>query len=171
MTQAAHEIAFGATCDGSGVEFKLFSANAEKVELCLFDSADREVFREALRRDGDIWYGRVPGIGAGQRYGYRVHGPYDPASGHRFNPNKLLIDPYARAVDRSFQLHPAHFGYAAGSSGLAADVDRTDSAPFTPKSLVLFGFSGTESPLLRPLHDTLLYELHVRGMTMRRTEL
>ncbi len=166
-----HKISFGAACDSGGAEFALFSANAGKVELCLFDSNDREISRQPLQRDGDIWHGRFRSISAGQRYGYRVHGPYDPANGHRFNPNKLLIDPYAKALDRSFQLHPAHFGYSAVSSGSARVMDQTDSAPFTPKCLVLPGLSAAEAPLRRPLLNTVLYELHVRGMTVQLTEL
>src|SRR5882757_5581105 len=90
----------GATIDEHGANFTIFSAHAEQVELCLFDQeGDEETARLKLRRTGDLWHALVDGLGAGQRYGYRVHGPYDPANGHRFNPNKLLIDPYAKALD------------------------------------------------------------------------
>ena len=119
-----------------------------------------------MRRDGDLWQCRIPGIGAGQRYGYRVHGPYDPRNGHRFNPYKLLIDPYARVLDRSLNLSPAHFGYKNEASGDRSTMDDTDSAPFTPKCIVTPEFPKTGSPLWRPLKDTVIYELHVRGITL-----
>src|SRR5690348_6547338 len=119
MTRLPGGVRPGAVCDHDGVTFVLFSANAEKVELCLFGADDRETSRMSMRRDGDLWHCLVPEAGVGQRYGYRVHGPYDPASGHRFNPNKLLIDPYARLLDRSLNLSAAHFGYAG--DGATAD--------------------------------------------------
>src|SRR2546423_229447 len=124
----------GATCDEAGACFVLFSQNAEAVELCLFDSAgEREVSRVPLARDGDLWTCTITGVLAGQRFGYRVHGPYDPVRGHRFNPNKLLIDPYARLLDRPFTLAPEHFGYAPEQ---ANSPDPRDSAAVTPKCIL-----------------------------------
>ena len=109
----------GATYDGAGTNFALFSEVAERVELCLFDGdGDRD--RVALREvDGFVWHGYLPGVEPGQRYGYRVHGPYDPAKGQRCNPNKLLIDPYAKALDGAVQWDEAVFGYPFGDAGRA----------------------------------------------------
>lgn len=159
----------GVHCDSGGADFVIFSAHAESVELCLFDDADRETGRMALARNSDFWHCRVPDVGPGQRYGYRVHGPYDPARGHRFNPNKLLIDPYARGLDRSFQLSPAHFGYAGDPESPALD-DR-DSGPCTPKSVVMPEPGAPIQHLRSPLPRMILYELHVRGMTMLREDI
>ena len=166
MTRSPDDIRPGAICDHDGVTFVLFSANAEKVEVCLFGSDDRETSRVPMGRDGELWQCRVAGIGAGQRYGYRVHGPYDPDNGQRFNPNKLLIDPYARLLDRSLNLSSAHFGYA----GDGATPDERDSAPFTPKCIVVKEFPKTEKRVGHSLRDTIIYELHVRGMTMLHPE-
>ncbi len=160
----------GVRCDASGAEFVLFSTHAETVELCLFDAVERETGRVPLARNGELWHCRVPGVGPGQRYGYRVYGPYEPARGHRFNPNKLLIDPYARALDWSFQLSSAHFGYAGDPSSPSA-LDTTDSAPFTPKSVVVADTGERIGQLRLPLSDAIIYELHVRGMTMLREDI
>jgi isoamylase len=160
----------GVRCDASGAHFVLFSTHAETVELCLFDSADRESGRVPLIRNGDLWHCCIAGIGPGQRYGYRVYGPYDPARGHRFNPNKLLIDPYARALDRSFQLSPAHFGYV-GDPGSPVALDNGDSAPFMPKCVLLAESDDPIQQLGLPLADMIIYELHVRGMTMLRQDI
>ena len=101
----------GATADGHGVNFAIFSAHAEKIELCLFDRNGRERERVALpERTGDIWHAHLKDIAPGQMYGYRVHGPYAPESGHRFNPNKLLLDPYAKAISGRLVLNDTHFG-------------------------------------------------------------
>src|SRR5262250_2321576 len=110
----------GATWDGEGVNFALFSENATGVELCLFDGPEGndEVARTEITEQSDqVWHIYLPGIAPGQRYGYRVHGPYDPAAGHRFNPNKLLLDPYARAHAGSLTWDDALFGYTVGASG------------------------------------------------------
>lgn len=160
----------GVHCDASGTDFALFSTHAANVQLCLFDNADRETGRVPLIRNGDLWHCRVSSIGPGQHYGYRVYGPYDPPRGHRFNPNKLLIDPYARALDRSFQLSPAHFGYA-GDPGSPATPDDRDSAPFTPKSIVLPEVGTPVRQPGSPLPEMIIYELHVRGMTMLRDDI
>jgi isoamylase len=170
MNSALMSGALGGTCDQWGAEFALFSSNAQKVELCLFDPDDRESARVPLDRDGEIWRCRVRGIREGQHYGYRVYGPYDPAGGHRFNPNKLLIDPYARALDRGLELSPTHFGYSTRESNSKFGMDEGDSAPFTPKSILLPNSPPHGRALNRPLANTVIYELHVRGMTMLRRD-
>src|SRR5258706_265506 len=108
---------------------------------------------------------------AGQRYGYRVHGPYDPANGHRFNPNKLLIDPYAKALDRSFTLAPTHFAYRTDDPAADLSFDVSDSAPDTPRGILVADQPGDAQPLHIPWRDTVIYELHVRGMTMLRSDI
>src|SRR5882672_1889579 len=127
----------GATADRRGTNFALFSAHAEKVELCLFDeSGERERTRLVLpERTHDIWHVHLTEVGPGQRYGYRVHGPYQPDEGHRFNPNKLLLDPYARATIGELKWDPAVFGYKVESQD-DTTFDERDSAPFMPKSVV-----------------------------------
>jgi glycogen operon protein len=161
----------GAACDSTGTDFVLFSAHAQGVELCLFDAAgEREGERLPLERTGDVWHRRVERIGAGQRYGYRVYGPYEPWNGHRFNPNKLLIDPYAKALDRPFRLAESHFGYRLEDSG-AEVIDQQDSAPDTPKCILVSGEPAATPALHTPWRDTVIYELHVRGMTMRRSDI
>src|SRR5881392_1421060 len=104
----------GPIWDGQGTNFSLFSENAERVELCLFDEEGNEERVEVTERTAFNWHGYLPGVGPGQRYGYRVHGPYDPEAGHRFNPHKLLIDPYARAIWGPTQIADAQFGYPLG---------------------------------------------------------
>ena len=157
----------GVTCDDAGASFVLFSANAEAVELCLYDG-EREWARLPLQRDGDLWHCRIAEAHAGQRYGYRVHGPYDPSRGHRFNPNKLLIDPYARVLDRTFRVAPEHLGYSADNPALP---DARDSAAVTPKCVLVRDVRPDLSCPNRPLCELVIYELHVRGMTMRRLDL
>src|SRR6202161_4662719 len=164
----------GATWDGEGVNFSLFSAHATKVELCIFDpTGRREQQRVALHeRTDDIWHAYLPEARPGLLYGYRVHGPYDPQRGHRFNPNKLLIEPYARLLSGRLRWSDAHFGYAYKSPLLDLSFDARDSASGTPKCLVIDpSFSwGDDRPPRTPWHDTVIYELHVRGMTMRHPE-
>ena len=164
----------GATADAGGTNFVLFSAHAEKVELCLFDErGEREVARLALpSRAGGLWHGYVPGAGPGQRYGYRVHGPYAPERGHRFNPHKLLIDPYARALDRSIALTEKSFGYRRGDAEADLSFDSRDNAAGMAKCVVAKAREIRAPPRLDiPWRDTVIYELHVRGMTMRRGDL
>ena len=161
----------GATVDAVGVNFAVFSANADGVDLCLF-SADglRETARIALRdRDGDIWHIRVDGLSAGQLYGFRVHGPYNPAQGQRFNANKLLIDPYARAWSGRLIWTDEVLGYQAGSDAGDLSFDLRDSAFAVPKSVVLDDKAVAPMPAgpRRPLSDTVIYEAHVKGLTMR----
>jgi isoamylase len=159
----------GATYDGRGVNFALFSAHATRVELCLFDAPDgREMTRITLPEyTNEVWHGYVPGIAPGQLYGYRVHGPYEPRAGHRFNPHKLLLDPYARSYAGHLTWNDALFGYQIGSKR-AADlaIDDRDSAPFLPKCVVVEDGKPPEHPRPnRPWSETVIYEAHVKGLT------
>src|SRR5690242_14725679 len=157
----------GATYDGMGTNFSLFSEIAERVELCLFDDAGRETAITLPEVDGFVWHGYLPNIGPGQRYGYRVHGPYDPGAGLRFNPHKLLLDPYARAVDGDLRLHPALFGYP-GDAVDSQTPDQLDSAPYVPRGVVIhdeFPWGSDRRPGTS-WSDTVIYEVHVKGATM-----
>ena len=158
----------GATWTGLGVNFALFSAHATKVELCLFDEqGERETERIELPEYTDeIWHGFLPDARPGTVYGFRVHGPYDPQNGHRFNPNKLLLDPYAKAVVGNLEWNPALFGYKMETADDLSFDDR-DSAPFMPRSRVIdpaFTWGDERAPKM-PWDRTVLYELHVRGYT------
>lgn len=160
----------GATWDGKGVNFSLFSAHATKVEICLFDAkGEKEVERLELPEYTDeVWHGYVPDIGPSTVYGYRVHGPYDPNAGHRFNPNKLLLDPYARAHIGELKWDPACFGYAIGADGDDLTFDERDSAPFMPKCVVIdpdFDWERERHRARVPWDRTIVYETHVRGFT------
>lgn len=161
----------GATWDGLGVNFALFSAHATKVELCLFDErGEKEIERIELPEYTDeIWHGYLPDARAGQIYGYRVHGPYDPKAGHRFNPNKLLIDPYAKQLVGELQWSEALFGYTIGSPDGDLSFDERDSAPFMPKCKVIDpAFTwGNHHRKPVPWDSTIIYETHVRGISMR----
>jgi isoamylase len=164
--------ACGAMWDGKGTNFALFSAHATKVELCLFDrDGRREEQRIELPEYTDqIWHGYLPGVGPGTVYGYRVHGPYDPEAGHRFNPNKLLLDPCARAHTGSIKWDPACFGYTIGAEGDDLSFDERDSAPFVPKSVVIdpnFDWHGEPRRRFIPWEHTVIYEAHVKGFTKR----
>ena len=159
----------GAAWDGDGVNFSLFSAHATAVELCLFDgNGERELERIALPEYTDeIWHGYLEGAAPGLVYGYRVHGPYEPEQGHRFNPNKLLIDPYARELIGSLTWDPACFGYTMGAENEDLSFDDRDSAPFVPKAVIVdpgFDWLRHVSPRV-PWDRTVLYEMHVRGYT------
>ncbi len=158
----------GATWDGLGVNFALFSANATKVELCLFDAAgQRETERIVLPEFTDeVWHGYLPDARPGTIYGFRVHGPYEPAAGHRFNPHKLLLDPYAKQIIGKLEWNPALFGYQM-ETGDDLSFDKRDSAPFTYRSLVIDpAFSWGRSPRSRTAwENTVVYEAHVRGFT------
>ena len=159
----------GAHVAGDGVNFALFSAHAERVELCLFEAgAARESTRLSLPgRSGEVWHGRVPGLAAGQRYGYRVHGPYEPGAGHRFNAHKLLLDPYARALDGALWWSPAAYGYRREHPHPGAGFDCRDSAPFVPRAVVVdpaFDWRGDARPRIAP-GARVIYEAHVRGLT------
>ena len=126
----------GAQWDGTGTNFALWSAAAQAVDLCLFDPDGTEHRHRLEETTHQVWHGRLPGVGPGQRYGYRVHGPYDPQHGSRHNPAKLLLDPYTRAVDGELTLHPALFGYA-GESVDSPMPDPHDSAPYVPRGVVV----------------------------------
>jgi isoamylase len=159
----------GPTWDGNGTNFALFSENAERVELCLFDADDGETRLEMTEREVFNWHCYVPGIGPGQRYGYRVYGPYDPASGKRFNPAKLLIDPYAKAVEGPVQWDKANVLPYVPSLDDDADLhlDDEDSAEAIPKCVVVdpsFDW-GDDRPPNHPWHETIIYEAHVKGFT------
>ena len=161
----------GANWDGSGVNFAFFSAHAEKVELCLFDpSGRRELERIALPEyTHEVWHGYLNDVRPGQLYGYRVHGPYDPAAGHRFNPHKLLLDPYAKAYRGELRWHDAAFGYRVGHPRGDLVMDRRNSAFVMPKCVVVDP-AVTWGPDIRPhvpWAETIVYEAHVKGMTAR----
>ncbi|HET6620851.1 MAG TPA: glycogen debranching protein GlgX [Dongiaceae bacterium] len=165
----------GATWDGKGVNFALFSAHAERVELCLFDAAGvREIDRVALPEYTDeVWHGYLPDARPGTLYGFRVYGPYDPKAGHRFNPNKLLLDPYARAFYGRFLQTEAIFGYRVGSAREDLSFDRRDSARAMPKCRVVDGSFqwGADRPPAIPWSRSVIYEMNVRGFTMLREDL
>ena len=161
----------GATWDGNGVNFALFSANATRVDLCLFDrTGNRELERIALPEHTDgVWHGYLPDVEPGQIYGYRVHGPYAPEQGHRFNPTKLLVDPYARALTGLVRWSDAHYGFRLGSSRADLSFDRRDNARSMPKCRVVeeaFTWGQDARPRV-PWPETVIYETHVRGYTMR----
>jgi isoamylase len=161
----------GATWDGLGVNFALFSANATKVELCLFDQdGERELERIELPEYTDeVWHGYLPDARPGTTYGYRVYGPYEPAAGHRFNPNKLLLDPYARQLIGDLDWNPALFGYTLDSPDADLSFDKRDSARFMPKCRVVEpAFTwGRERRPQTSWDKTIIYEAHVRGFTMQ----
>ena len=160
----------GANFDGEGVNFALFSAHAERVELCLYEPDGRtEIARLDLPEfTHQVWHGYVPGLRPGALYGYRVYGPYDPHNGHRFNPNKLLIDPYARDLVGKLEWNDAHFGYELGHGDKDLSYDSRDSAPFTPKCRVIdpdeFIWHDENRPAV-PWPKTIIYETHVKGFT------
>ncbi|MDT4995144.1 MAG: isoamylase [Actinoplanes sp.] len=156
----------GATYDGGGTNFALFSEVADRVELCLFDDAGAETRIELPEREALVWHGYLPRVGPGQRYGYRVHGRYEPSEGLRCNPNKLLLDPYAKAIDGKIEWNEAMFSYRFGDP---ASFNGDDSAPFTMRSVVINPFFdwSNDRPLKVPYHETVIYEAHVKGMTER----
>jgi glycogen operon protein len=160
----------GASYDGAGTNFAVFSEVAEQVDLCLFADDGAET-RVALRDvDGFIWHGYLPGVGPGQRYGYRVHGSYDPAAGHRCNPAKLLLDPYTKAIEGSVRWDPAVYAYPFGYPDERND---SDSAPYMPRSVVVNPYFDwrLDRPPRTPYHETVIYEAHVRGLTRLHPEI
>jgi isoamylase len=160
----------GASVTGDGVNFAVFSANADKIELCLFSADGRkELARFPLRdRDGDVWHVHVAGLGPGAVYGYRAHGPYAPERGHRFNANKLLIDPYARQLEGRLRWSDALMGYKIGSPRGDLSFDTRDSAFAVPKAVVMADLPAMPDRRPHvPWADTVIYEAHVRGLTMR----
>src|SRR5690242_12789087 len=161
----------GATWDGEGVNFAIFSAHAERIELCLFDrSGLQEEARIVLPEYTDeVWHGYLPDARPNMLYGYRVYGPYDPANGHRFNPNKLLLDPYAKAIHGTIRWSDTHFGYRVGSARGDLSFDRRDNARFMPKCRVVetaFSWGDHHRPTV-PWEETIIAEVHVRGFTQR----
>ncbi len=158
----------GATWDGEGTNFALFSENAERVELCLFDDNGSETRVFLPEVQAFVWHGYVPGIGPGQRYGFRVHGPFDPASGKRFNPAKLLIDPYAKAIEGDVVWGEEVFSYPFKDPKLDLARSAVDDAERVPKSIVIDGsfYWGEHEPPRIPWHETVIYETHVRGFSM-----
>ncbi len=165
----------GATWDGLGVNFALFSAHAEKVDLCLFDAAGRrEIARLPMPECTDeVFHGYLPEARPGQVYGYRVHGPYRPEQGHRFNPNKLLLDPYAKQLQGSLRWTDALYGYRMHGGRADLGFDRRDSAAAMPKAIVTddaFNW-GDDRPPAIPWGDTLIYETHLRGLSILREDL
>jgi glycogen operon protein len=164
----------GATWDGEGVNFALFSSNATRVELCLFDPKGRREMQriDLLEQTDQVWHCYLPEARPGLLYGYRVHGPYKPDEGHRFNPNKLLLDPYARSLEGPLRWSDALFGYTIGHRREDLSFDRRDSASGMPRCKVIdpaFTWGEDRRPKV-PWHDTVIYELHVRGFTMQHPE-
>src|SRR5215210_6984882 len=162
----------GATWDGAGVNFALFSENATKVELCLFDGPEATVESEkiALPEQTDlIWHCYLPDVQPDQLYGYRVHGPYEPEKGHRFNHNKVVLDPYAKAVGRDLTWDDSLHGYTLGHPDADLSFDARDSAAFAPLAAVVDpAFTwGDDRPPRTPWHKTVIYEAHVRGFSKR----
>jgi isoamylase len=160
----------GATWDGWGTNFALFSEAAERVELCLFDEAGNEERIDLPEVDGFVWHGYLPGVSPGQRYGYRVHGPYDPRRGQRCAPSKLLLDPYGKAVDGDVRWDEALFDYQWADR---RKPNVADSAPFMPKNVVInpfFDWANDRPPRI-PYHQTVIYEAHVRGLTLRHPQI
>ncbi|HVF58455.1 MAG TPA: alpha-amylase family glycosyl hydrolase, partial [Thermoanaerobaculia bacterium] len=156
----------GATWDGEGTNFSVFSSVAVRVELCLFDETGRERRADLPERTALCWHGYVPGVGPGRRYGFRVHGPWDPARGRRCNPAKLLLDPYARAIDGDLRWGEEIFAHRWGDPDARNDAD---SAPAMPRSIVVdprFDWRGDRPPAV-PRHETVIYETHVKGFTAR----
>lgn len=156
----------GATFDGEGTNFAVFSQHATRMTLCLFDEAGRETLLVTLpEQTGHIWHGYLPGVRPGQHYGYRAHGPYAPEEGHRFNPHKLLIDPYARRLTGHPVWHDAVHGYTPGHKIGDLSYDTRDSAPYVPKSVVCDYAPERATYPDTPLDETILYEAHVKGLT------
>ena len=166
----------GSMWDGEGVNFAIYADHATAIELCLFD--DETDVKESMKlilteRTHHIWHIYLPGIKPGQLYGYRVHGPFRPEEGHRYNPHKLLIDPYAKAISGVIQWHDALFGYVMGSEEADLGMSELDSAPFIPKGVVIdekYDWEG-EEPLDVPYHQSIIYEAHVKGFTMMHPEI
>jgi isoamylase len=157
----------GANWDGAGTNFSVFSEVATGVELCLFDDRGNQEIVMLPEVTAFCWHGYLPDVGPGQRYGYRVHGPWNPVEGSRCNPAKLLLDPYARAISGDINWNPAVLPYTPGSDG--DEISHEDSAPFVPRSVVVdpnFDWGG-DRLLRRPLHETVVYEVHVKGFSKR----
>ncbi|GAA3917232.1 glycogen debranching protein GlgX [Actinoplanes auranticolor] len=164
-----HRYPLGATYDGTGTNFAIFSEVAEAVELCLFDPSGNERKVQLHEQDAFVWHAYLPGVEPGQRYGYRVYGPYDPSRGLRCNPHKLLLDPYARAVDADIAWHPSLYAYDFDNPDEMSDLD---SAPHMAKGVVVnpyFDWGNDRRPDI-PYHHSVIYETHVKGLTERHPE-
>ena len=174
VISAGRPTPLGATFDGEGVNFAIFSEHATRVTLCLFDDRGNELVNLDLpERDGHIWHGYLSGLRPGQHYGYRVHGPYRPDEGHRFNPHKLLIDPYAKRISGHPEWDPSLFGYDVESKAKDLSFDTRDSVNFVPRSVVVdpsFDW-GSDCPPNIPMSDTVFYETHVKGLTAGRKDI
>ncbi|WP_161888075.1 glycogen debranching protein GlgX [Pontibacter russatus] len=161
----------GATWDGKGVNFALYAGNATGVDLCLYDAKDprKEIAEVKLgEHTHQIWHAYLPGLKPGQLYGYRVHGPYEPEQGNRYNANKLLIDPYAKAISGTVEWHDSLFGYEVGHEDEDLSLSESDSAPYLPKSVVVnqqYDWEDDKAPKI-PYHRSIIYEAHVKGFTM-----
>ncbi|HTK60912.1 MAG TPA: glycogen debranching protein GlgX, partial [Pseudonocardia sp.] len=155
----------GAVFDGGGTNFAIFSEVAERIELCLFDEDGIETREVMPERNGLIWHGYLPRIGPGQSYGYRVYGPHDPSRGLRCNPSKLLLDPYAKAIEGDIAWDEAMFSYHFGEPDR---LNTTDSAPYTMKSVVISPYFdwANDRPPRTPYNESVIYEAHVKGLTM-----
>jgi isoamylase len=156
----------GATYDGAGTNFGLFSEVADRVELALIDDDGAETRIDLTEVDAAVWHGYLPSVQPGQRYGFRVHGPYDPAKGHRCNPAKLLLDPYAKAVEGQIDGDESLFGYRFGDPGQINTADSLGHAMLSVVTNPFFDW-GNDRPPRRPYHETVIYEAHVKGLTMR----
>lgn len=163
----------GATWDGKGVNFALFANNATGVELCLFDDDNNEVKIKVKERTHQVWHIYLPNIKPGQLYAYRVDGPYEPENGQRYNPYKILIDPYAKSIAGPVKWHEAAFGYDVNSPDKDLSFSETDSGPYVPKSVVINpNFDWEDDKVLDiPYHKTIIYEMHVKGFTMLNPEI
>ena len=164
-----HPFPLGPNWDGNGTNFALFSENAERVELCLFDAEDNETRVDVAEHTAFNWHCYIPGVGPGQRYGYRVYGPYDPAAGHRFNPSKLLIDPYAKAIEGPVQWDRANVlpYIPTGDEDADLEADRVDDSAAIPKCIVIdpsFDWQDDKPPA-HPWSEIVIYEAHVKGFT------
>src|SRR5580765_6906196 len=160
----------GATWDGAGVNIAIFSEHATRVELCLFDSPDAKQPSESLdlpEKTYQVWHGYFPELRPGQLYGFRVHGPYEPEKGNRFNHNKLLLDPYAKAIGRDLTWDDSLFGYTVGHKDEDLSFDERDSAAVAPLATIVdSAFTwGIDQPLRIPWENSVIYELHVKGFT------
>ena len=172
--EPGHPYPLGATLNEDGVNFAIFSRHATKVMLCLFDEAGHETEIITLpEREGHVWHGFLPGLKAGQQYGYRMDGPYEPNDGHRFNPFKLLIDPYAKNLTGHPTWNNALFGYKAGHKNKDLSFDKTDSAAYMPRCIVTdpsFDWGG-DTPPRRSMENSVIYEAHVKGLTAARKDI
>src|ERR687883_78935 len=155
----------GASYDGAGTNFAVFSEVAERVDLCLFDDAGNEEVVRLREVDGFVWHGYLPAVEPGQRYGYRVYGPYDPANGHRCNSSKLLLDPYAKAIDGQIDGDESLFSYRFGDPNAFNDADSLGHTMLSVVTNPYFDW-GHDRPPRHEYHETVFYEMHVKGLTM-----